>query len=202
MGYQSPHLDLPLDNLFLRLFMPWKRYRSHIAQELQPTFSSSDFVVTGLNTVNPIAWQRGKLRQSSLKRACDFLGQECDSGQIGLVMMHHPPEHDTDVGKRLMKGADAGLRALRDCGADIILCGHLHNWRVAPFRAARSLLLVQAGTGLSNRLRAEPNDLNVLRVEQDGVTIERHAAEGEKTRFTCISRGVYRKKEGVWNALP
>jgi hypothetical protein len=117
-------------------------------------------------------------------------------------MMHHPPEHDTEVGKRLMRGADNGLRRLSDCGADIVLCGHLHSWRVMPFRAARSLLLVQAGTGLSNRMRGEPNDLNLLILEDGAVVIEHHVCEGEDLTFRCQSRGVFRKNEGVWNALP
>ncbi len=194
--------DTPLDNLYVRLVRPWKRFRRHIAADLEPCVVGADHVVTSLNTTDPLAWQRGKLRRSSLRRACTFLSRPSAQGKIGIVMMHHPPEHDTDAGKRLMRGADKGLLRLRDCGADIVLCGHLHSWRVAPFRAARSLLLVQAGTGLSTRVRGEPNDLNLLVIREGEVEIQRHASDGDAPAFRCMSRGIFRKKDGVWNALP
>mgnify|MGYP001087974630 CR=1 FL=1 len=194
--------DTPLDNLYIRLMRPWVRFRRHIARDLEPCVSGQDYVVTSLNTTDPLAWQRGKLRASSLRRACSFLSDDSAEGKVGIVMMHHPPEHDTDVGKRIMRGADAGLQRLRDCGADIVLCGHLHSWRVAPFRAARSLLLVQAGTGLSTRVRGEPNDLNLLILEDGAVIIEHHVAQEEHFSFKCDSRSIFRKRDGVWNALP
>ncbi|SNR43743.1 metallophosphoesterase family protein [Puniceibacterium sediminis] len=194
--------DTPLDNLYVRLLRPWVRFRRHIARDLEPCVSGKDFVVVSLNTTDPLAWQRGRLRRSSLRRASAFLSGEEDRDKIGIVMMHHPPEHDTNVGKRLMRGADKGLLHLRDCGADIVLCGHLHSWRVAPFRAARSLLLVQAGTGLSTRMRGEPNDLNLLILEDGAVVIEHHVSEGEELAFRCESRSVFRKRDGVWNPLP
>ncbi len=201
LGVPGNH-DTPLDNLYIRMMRPWVRFRRHISRDLEPCVIGEEFVVTSLNTTDPLAWQRGKLRRSSLRRACAFLAADKAKGKIGIVMMHHPPEHDTDVGKRLMRGADKGLLRLRDCGADLILCGHLHAWRVAPFRAARSLLLVQAGTGLSNRVRGEPNDLNLLILEDGAVVIEHHVSDGEEPAFRCLSRGVFRKSDGVWNALP
>ncbi|WP_146590913.1 metallophosphoesterase family protein [Puniceibacterium confluentis] len=194
--------DTPLDNLYMRLMRPWVRFRRHIARDLEPCVMGTEFVVVGLNTTDPLAWQRGRLRRSSLRRACAFLSDDRAQDKIGIVMMHHPPEHDTDVGKRLMRGADDGLLRLRDCGADIVLCGHLHAWRVAPFRAARSLLLVQAGTGLSNRVRGEPNDLNLLILEDGAVVIEHHVSDGADLSFRCESRSRFRKHDGIWNALP
>ncbi len=201
LGVPGNH-DTPLDNLYVRLMRPWVRFRRHISRDLEPCVMGKDYVIASLNTTDPLAWQRGKLRRSSIRRACAFLSSDGTGDKIGIVMMHHPPEHDTDVGKRLMRGSDKGLLRLRDCGADIVLCGHLHTWRVAPFRAARSLLLVQAGTGLSNRVRGEPNDLNLLILEDGAVVIERHASEGEDLSFNRLSRSVFRKRDGVWNALP
>lgn len=195
--------DTPLDNLYIRLLKPWRRFRRHIASDLEPCQSGDSHVVTGLNTADPWAWQRGKLRRSSLRRACGFLSRERTGDKIGIVVMHHPPEHDDAAGnKTLMKGAARGLETLRDCGADIVLCGHLHSWRVAPFRAMRSLLLVQAGTGLSTRLRGEPNDLNLLIVQDGRVTIERHGTRDADPDFHVLSRSRFQKRDGVWNGLP
>lgn len=79
-----------------------------------------------------------------------------------------------------MRGAGRALGALAGCGADLVLCGHLHAWRAEPSEAGRgqapSPLLVQAGTGLSTRVRGEENDFNVLRVRPGEIAVERFVA--------------------------
>jgi len=93
-----------------------------------------------------------------------------------VVVMHHPPEHPAGSSKRLMRHSSKGVEALRQAGADIVLSGHLHNAHVAPLSAAPGILLVQAGTGLSTRLRDESNTLNLLSIEPGYVRVDRYAA--------------------------
>ena len=50
---------------------------------------------------------------------------------------------------------------------------------MAPLTAAPGVLLVQAGTGLSTRLRDEPNTLNLLTIEPGHVRVDRYAAFDE-----------------------
>jgi hypothetical protein len=66
-----------------------------------------------------------------------------------------------------------------------VLSGHLHNAHVAPLTAAPGILLVQAGTGLSTRLRDEPNTLNLLTIEPGLVRVDRYAAF-ERPAFEVI----------------
>ncbi|MFZ5962928.1 metallophosphoesterase family protein [Thalassococcus sp. BH17M4-6] len=193
--------DTPLDNLWVRLLRPWSRFRQHIAAELQPCEAGPDYTVAGINTADPWAWQRGKLRSSGLRRACRFLSAQTSDENVGIVMMHHPPEHEKDEKKRLMRGSQAGLARLSDCGADVVLCGHLHSWRVAPFTAQRSVLLVQAGTGLSTRHRGAPNDFNLLDIAHSEVNIERHATDPDAIEFSRLSTGRFRKRDGLWETL-
>ena len=48
-----------------------------------------------------------------------------------------------------------------------------------PLSTAPGILLVQAGTGLSTRLREEPNTLNLLSIAPGDVRIDRYAARAE-----------------------
>ncbi|ETX14332.1 phospodiesterase [Roseivivax halodurans JCM 10272] len=192
--------DTPLDNLAVRLLRPWGRFRKHISRDLEPSHEGEGYLVAGMNTADPQAWQRGRLRWRSLVRAGDRMKAAHASGRLGVLAMHHPPEHMPEDEKSRMRGADPALSALSAQGADIVLCGHLHVWRAMPFRATAGLLLVQAGTGLSTRVRGEPNDLNILRIEGRKVTVERRGA-GEDLRFSTLSRTRFEKVDGRWRTL-
>lgn len=153
--------DTPLDNLVLRFFAPFRRYRRHIDAELEPVYRDETMVVAGVNSVNRFSWQRGRVGRRRLAR----LAQRMDGGPQGLriAVMHHPLEHGPDVSKRLMRGAGRTLRHLSGRGANLVLSGHLHVASARPFRAAPDLLFVQAGTCLSTRLRhGQRNSFNLL----------------------------------------
>ncbi len=115
-----------------------------------------------------------------------------------IAMLHHPLEHLPEVEKRLMRGATDALATLGECGADIVLSGHLHTWRAEPFADASGVLLVQAGTGLSTRHRDEPNDFNLLTIEGRAVTIDRYVAPVGETAFTRAHSARWDKSGGTW----
>lgn len=172
--------DTPLDNIPMRLFGPWRRYRRWIGEELEPGFQDEELSVVGVNTVNPLDWQRGRIDRHGVARICTALGGR-DAGRTRIVVAHHPFAHaPEEQQKALMRGAGRAMAALAGCGADIVLSGHLHAWRAEPSGAgdadAPSMLLVQAGTGLSTRVRGEENDFNLLRVQPGEIAIERFAA--------------------------
>ncbi|SEL58373.1 3',5'-cyclic AMP phosphodiesterase CpdA [Roseivivax marinus] len=191
--------DTPLDNLAVRLLKPWSRFRRYVSRDLEPVHHGEGYVVAGMNTADPHAWQRGRIREASLLKAGRRLDDARKAGDFGVIAMHHPPEHGPDVEKRPMRGAETGLRTLADRGADIVLCGHLHTWRAAPLAASAGLLLVQAGTGLSTRIRGEPNDFNVLTLGPPRAVIERYGARAEDDRYSVLSRTIFEKREGRWS---
>jgi len=190
--------DTPLENLFERMMRPFARYRRYIAQDLEPAYEFGAASVIGVNTVDNRAWQRGVFRSRSVRRVCAALqGEE----RISLVVTHHPLEHRADVGKRLMRGAAKALCELHECGADLVLCGHLHRWRAEPHQAAAGVLLVQAGIGLSSRTRGEHNDLNVLDLSDQEVTITCHVARMDAPDFHPAERNAFRRCDGFWVPL-
>ncbi|TQS73790.1 metallophosphoesterase [Rhodobacteraceae bacterium] len=168
--------DTPLDNIFVRFFTPWKRYRQAIDTELEPEWRDGRVHVVGVNTVNRFEWQRGRLSSHTSRRICNAFGPS-DSDVLRIVVMHHPLEHGPHTDKKLMHGARDALAQLSECGADLVLSGHLHEASAAPFDTAPGLMFVQAGTGLSTRLRGTPNTFNMIEVSLDN--------EVSITRFEC-----------------
>ncbi|SPF78477.1 metallophosphoesterase family protein [Pseudoprimorskyibacter insulae] len=191
--------DIPFFNPLMRLLHPFLPFKRHISPATEQVVQVASGPVVGVNTVDPKAWQRGALRSSSLARLARAF-ERPDGQGLAIAVMHHPPEQGEGAQKTPMLGAASALMQLRDCGTDIILCGHMHVWRVSPVRTAGGVLLVQAGTGLSSRLRGHPNDLNLLILSGQAVQIERHAAEGKQTEFRCISRSAFYKPAGMWRS--
>ncbi len=187
--------DTPLYNVCERLLRPFSRYKRHISRDLEPVFSDAEMTVVGVNTVNPFAWQRGKLGRSARARASRALGE--DTGKMRIVALHHPPEQDPETDKKLMKGARKALIELSNCGADVVLSGHLHQAATAPFRAAPDLLFVQAGTGLSTRLRGtQDNTFNQLDIEGEALSVVTWSVEAGGFRSDQTSR--WRRVDGHW----
>ena len=192
--------DVPLHNLFMRIFLPWRRYRHWINSDLQPTFEDDEIVVIGVNTVNPFAWQRGWFRSRALRRICAAFSNSTGARRH-IVVAHHPLEHLPGEAKSLMRGAATGLRRLSECGVDAILSGHLHSWRAEPFahvEGRSSALQVHAGTSLSDRLRGEVNDFNVLEIEKQRLTVIRHVLTDSAAAFAAISSATFHATAEGW----
>lgn len=188
--------DTPLHNPAERIFAPWRRYRRYIGETLEPKWTDAEVALHGVNTVNPLFWQRGHMTGNAVRRLC--VAMEDAPGRLQIVMGHHPLEHLPETPKRLPRGAALALARLSACGADVILSGHLHSWRVGPFRAMGSLLLVQAGTGLSTRVRGEPNDFNLLTAAPGRLTVERHSARADESGFDIAGASDFRKARDRW----
>lgn len=186
--------DTPLDEFWIRLLTPWKRYRAAVSRDLEPVYQDDAMTLVGVNTVNRFSWQRGRLSEKRIKRACQQFSDAPDRARI--VMLHHPLQHGPEVDKRLMRGAGRALKAFAESGAQVVLSGHLHNTVIAPFRAWPQLLFVQAGTSLSSRVRGEVNTFNLLEIDHRSVTVESWGAED--LTFAPVSRAHFFRNNGEW----
>jgi 3',5'-cyclic AMP phosphodiesterase CpdA len=181
--------DVRLHNLFMRIFMPWHRYRRWINANLHPIFQDDEIIVIGVNTVNPFTWQRGWFRSHAIERACAAFGNSTDARRH-VVVAHHPLENLPGEPKSLMHGAATGLRRLSESGVDAVLSGHLHKWHAQTFvhvEGRTSALHVYAGTSLSNRLRGEVNDFNVLDIGIDSLKVTRYAFSERAASFAVTN---------------
>ena len=192
--------DTPLDNLAVRLAAPWRRYRRYVHPELEPSWEDDELAVVGVNTVNRWSWQRGRIGRRTVRRVCGAF--EGRSGRrLHVAVLHHPLEHGPEVEKRLMRGARAAVARLGACGADVVLSGHLHTWRVRPFSEAEGVLFVQAGTGLSTRVRGEPNDFNLLTVDGPRIEVAQWTAVEGEVAFRPTRNAAFEKRDGAWGEV-
>lgn len=189
--------DIPLYQPWDRFLKPFRKYRETIALDLEPCHEGDDYLVAGLNTVDRFAGQRGRARPSAIRRVCTLFDGGPDD-RFNILVAHHPFEQDKASHKTPMKRADAMLEKIKDCGAHLVLSGHLHMWHTGPFltKSGKSgPIRVHAGTSLSSRLRGEVNDFAILDMVDDKLTVTRMAVESDGTDFT--ERAVARfRREG------
>lgn len=191
--------DIPLFNIFARAFAPRAAFRRWITPETEPLHETETAIVVGLDTTHRWSHQRGLIRPAQVEKVCRIIGSAGD--RTVVVMAHHPFHQRPEVEKKVMKGAARALKAWADCGPHVILSGHLHTWTVEPFVAqkTRSMTLqVHCGTGLSTRLRGDPNEYAILDVAGDRVTATRMTATAETLSFAPESRHSYRQTPAGW----
>ncbi|MFP7674287.1 metallophosphoesterase family protein [Marivita sp. S0852] len=194
--------DTPLDNLIERIFMPWRRYRKWIDTDLEPQIHGPDWSIVGINSVNPLGWQRGWFDAGDIRAVRDGFSDTPESA-LRIVVVHHPLEHLPGERKKLMRGAEAAIAALAEVGTDIVLSGHLHSWRADVFAAAPTeprVLQVHAGTVLSDRLRGQENDFNLLTLDQGRVEVTRFVSR-DAADFKPEDSARFERFEAGWRAL-
>ena len=172
--------DVPLHLPVRRVLAPYARWRRWIGGDLEPVFADDEMTVVGVNSVDPLSWQTGRLSRRRLRRACERLGAAPDP-RVRVVVAHHPLVHPEGASKKPIPGADEALRRLTDCGMDLILSGHLHAWHAGPFAEQEhdgAAIQAHAGTGLSTRVRGEPNDFNLVELSPERIAVARHVADG------------------------
>jgi 3',5'-cyclic AMP phosphodiesterase CpdA len=205
---QSPVLvvpgnhDTPLDNLPERVFMPWRRYRKWISTDLEPQVHDPDWSIIGINSVNPLGWQRGWFDAKDIRTVEQGFADTPDTA-FRIVVVHHPLEHLPGERKKLMRGADAAISALARLGTDIVLSGHLHSWRADVFASAPTepaVLQVHAGTGLSTRLRGQENDFNLLTLDGATTRIDRYVGR-DRAHFHKEETVVFERGQTGWRAI-
>ena len=190
--------DVPLYNVFQRFFQPLDKYRRYIAPDVEPCFIDAELAVLGINTARSAVFKGGRINAAQIARVGSrfaALGREVTR----IVVTHHPfdlpPGHDA---RAIVGRARLAMQAFADCGADILLAGHLHASHAGD-TAARydvSALFIQAGTATSVRGRGEANSYNVLRIERGHVELEHCAWTGSE--FSLASRASFARSGAGW----
>ncbi len=191
--------DIPLYKLSDRLMRPYRRYRDAIAQTLEPIGHVGDIRVQGVNSVDPMAWQRGTIAAGQVARVTAALDPAC----INIVAMHHPLQQRPEIDKALAEGAPEALGQFEQAGVHVVLTGHLHIWSIGAFQGTdgRSLLQVQAGTALCARPRDLQNEFAVLDFQGDELMVERHIAPMSEPGFRAAQHLRFTRRGGRWQSL-
>ncbi|WP_270937253.1 metallophosphoesterase family protein [Falsiroseomonas oryzae] len=164
--------DLTPHDVLERFADPWGRWRRYVGPETEPAWTDGTVAVVGLNTARRgglyLNWARGRVGRERLARLEARLAALPD-GVFRIVVAHHPfsaPALRPDA--RLVGGAEPALAAFARHGVGLVLSGHLHLPDIAPMVPGARLLLVQAASATSHRLRGSPNAWHRIVVE-DGV---------------------------------
>ncbi|KQN20576.1 metallophosphoesterase [Sphingomonas sp. Leaf33] len=163
--------DLPLFNLFARLFRPYRRYLK-LESMIEKPLTLPGVAIVPLKTTTRFQWRnwsKGSVSDGSLGRAL-AVAHAADPHALTIVACHHPLIDMGTHATARTQGGQGALAALAAAGADVVLSGHVHD----PFDEVhhvgdRTIRLVGAGT-LSCRTRDTPPGFNELRI--DGPTLK------------------------------
>lgn len=200
-GLATPYLaipgnhDIPLYDLATRLLAPYARYRAAFGAELEPEWTSADWLVLGVNTTRWWRHKQGEVSDAQIERVAGCL-RAARPEQVRVVVVHQPMAVIRDADRRnLLRGHARAARAWTEAGAQLVLGGHIHLPYVRPLPASAGppLWVVQAGTAVSHRLRGDTsNSVNLLRrgAAADACTMERWDFDPATGAFACQQRKV------------
>ena len=194
----APHLaipgnhDIPLFALGTRLVAPYAHYRAAFGDELEPAWSSADWLVLGVNTTRWWRHKQGEVSAAQVDRVAARL-RDAAPGQLRVVVVHQPMAVIRASDQRnLLRGHVQAAGAWALAGAQVVLGGHIHlpYVRPLPAPAGRPLWVVQAGTAVSRRVRGDTaNSVNLLHREgAHDCTVERWDYDAARDAFGCRER--------------
>lgn len=181
--------DVPLYDIFSRFVRPLEKYRRHISEDVAPTYVDEEMAVVGVNTARSLTFKDGRISREQIAEIHERL-RTLDNQIVKIIVTHHPFDLPAQYdGDELVGRAPLAMQTLADCGADLLLAGHLHMSHAGNTDArygieGYSALVVQAGTATSTRGRGETNSFNVIRTSPACITIERHGWNPESKIFT------------------
>lgn len=185
--------DIPARNFWLRFFDPYRHYRRYIAEELEPFLEIGGVALAGLKTSRrmraELNWSHGSISRDQLQRLeARFAAAAPDA--IRVIVAHHPllqPQAVMEMPMRLVRRADLALKTFAELGVRLVLSGHFHLSYVrrhehlgeigegdlhGPREAALAHVLVaQASSTISTRLRGDPNAYNLVDIDDHTITI-------------------------------
>ncbi|MEX0905508.1 MAG: metallophosphoesterase family protein [Balneolaceae bacterium] len=197
--------DIPLYDLVRRFVSPLERYKNYITEDLLPRYSDENLLVLGVNTARSFTWKSGRISIEQMQEMERILSSRPDS-LFKVVVTHHPfipPPGQKQAGVDLVGRASRALEVLERCDVDLLLAGHLHHGYTGDVRAfypssKRSIIVAQAGTAISHRIRHEPNGYNCIRLKKRKIEVE--VRRWNNSSFTEAGKITFNLADGRWSS--
>jgi 3',5'-cyclic AMP phosphodiesterase CpdA len=152
--------DVPLYDVFRRFVAPLERYKRFIDDDLCPWFENEELAVLGINTARSLTIKDGRINREQMallqKRFATV-----PRHKTRILVTHHPLYampigEGGELSEAVGRHGDAA-KAVCEAGVHLALAGHFHQtYADAAHKMvenAGSVLVVQAGTATSTRLR-------------------------------------------------
>jgi 3',5'-cyclic AMP phosphodiesterase CpdA len=196
--------DIPLYNVLRRWLAPLQNYQETITRDMHPHYHDDEIGVAGVNTARSNTWKEGRVSHAQITHLQTQF-QALPTHLAKVLVSHHPfipPEHEPEAA--VVGRVRETLKMLADVGCGLILSGHLHqgySGDARPFHVeiARSILVFQAGTAISQRRRDEPNAYNQIQISAERLELDVRKWDGSEFRSTLHKS--YRPGKTGWTAL-
>jgi 3',5'-cyclic AMP phosphodiesterase CpdA len=203
LGVPGNH-DVPLYDVLRRFLSPLARYRRFIDETLCPFVELPGVAVLGINTARSLTFKDGRINRDQV----DFIREtfaRTPAESVRVLVTHHPM-FALKVGEQVERAIgrqEMALDVIEESGVDLLLAGHAHHASsqdASDFvTRAGGVLVVQAGTATSTRVREQEQSFNVIDLVDGSVTVTIHAWTG--SAFRAADAQPYKHREGRWQIL-
>ena len=202
LGVPGNH-DVPLYDVLRRFLSPLARYRRFIDDSLCPFIELPGVAVLGVNTARSLTFKDGRVNREQVAFIRDTFART--PSEIFRVLVTHHPLFELRVGNELTPAIgrqELALDAVEESGVDLVLAGHNHHASSQDasdlVTRAGGVLVVQAGTATSTRVREQEQSFNTIDIGEQSVTVTVHAWKDDDFRANDAER--YRWQDGRWRS--
>jgi 3',5'-cyclic AMP phosphodiesterase CpdA len=195
--------DVPLHNVFARLFHMLDRFRRYISENLEPWYADDEIAVAGVNTTRALTGKNGRISHGQLKQLGSRFAT-VSPAHIKIVVTHHPFDLPPGVtGDRVVLRSRKAMKVLAEIGVDMLLAGHFHvagtiqtttRYKTDNYAA----LIVSSGTTTSTRERGQSNSFNVIQINLTSVAIAQYQWQKDSGTFELFATEDFARTGHVW----
>ena len=163
----------------------------------EPVFRSPTMHVIGLNSVRAWRHQSGGIRETQLARARELLAEAAEGALRVVTLHHHLIGAPWRSRKKPVSRRSHVLASLVDCGAELILAGHIHQAAVSErhefevvegdVRGATVSIAPGLGQPRPNR-RGEARGLHVYECAEKSIRVETYVWRQDDWGLTAVRR--------------